>query len=548
MDKRFNSFYRDDLHPFVGAMVDFLVESARRTRRTTIETFLNPQYQRKYDQDIATMRDVAEECILQRRKNPSAKRDLLHALLFGKDPKTGERMTDQSIMDNMITFLIAGHETTSGMLSYATYYLLKNSECLQKAQAEVDQVCGRGPITYQHMSKLPYIEAILRETLRLSPTATALAVEPLPNSADPIILGGCYQIPQGQTVVVFLPSLGRDPEAFGADADVWRPERMYGDNFAKNQKAWKPFGNGVRGCIGRPFAWQEAILAVAIMLQNFNLRFDDPSYSLQHKQTLTVKPDNFYMKASLREGIDPIGLEKALFSGAPVTSAKEKPPASKQPITSGKPLSIYYGSNSGTCEGLSQTLAGAASRFGYYAKVQPLDSAIDKLGADEPSVIITASYEGEPPDNAAQFMQWLKTVEASKVKDCHFAVFAVGHHDWVSTFHKVPKLVETILTEKGARSIVKLGETDVAQGTIFDDFDDWVDNSFFPALTGKSADSSGPEGLDMEVTTSARATHLNHHVQDAVVLKNERLTPPNMDEKRHMEFKLPTGMTYREYP
>ena len=546
MDKRFNSFYKDDLHPFVGAMVDFLVESARRTRRTTIETFLNPQYQRKYDQDIATMRDVAEECILQRRKNPSDKRDLLHALLFGKDPKTGERMTDQSIMDNMITFLIAGHETTSGMLSYATYYLLKNPECLQKAQAEVDQVCGRGPITYQHMSKLPYIEAILRETLRLSPTATALAVEPLPNSADPIILGGCYQIPQGQTVVVFLPSLGRDPEAFGTDADIWRPERMYGDNFAKNQKVWKPFGNGVRGCIGRPFAWQEAILAVAITLQNFNLRFDDPSYSLQHKQTLTVKPDNFYMKASLREGIDPISLEKALFSGAPVTFAKEKPPASKQPITSGKPLSIYYGSNSGTCEGLSQTLAGAASKFGYYAKVQPLDSAIDKLGADEPTVIITASYEGEPPDNAAQFMQWLKTVEASKVKDCHFAVFAVGHHDWVSTFHKVPKLVETILTEKGATPIVKCGETDVAQGTIFDDFDDWVDNSFFPALTGKSADSSSPEGLDMEVTTSARATHLNHHVQDAVVLKNERLTPPNMDEKRHMEFKLPTGMTYRE--
>ena len=108
MDKRFNSFYHDEMHPFVGTMVDFLVESGVRTRRSRVETYFNPQYQRKYDADIKLMRDIAAEVIAHRRANPSDKKDLLNVLLFGKDPQTGERLTDDSIMNNMITFLIAG--------------------------------------------------------------------------------------------------------------------------------------------------------------------------------------------------------------------------------------------------------------------------------------------------------------------------------------------------------------------------------------------------------------------------------------------------------
>lgn len=81
---------------------------------------------------------------------------------------------------------------------------------------------------------------------------------------------------------------------------------------------WKPFGNGMRGCIGRPFAWQEAILTTAMLLQTFNFRFDDPSYQLHIKQTLTIKPKDFFMHATLRDHVDPGYLEKSLHvdSGA----------------------------------------------------------------------------------------------------------------------------------------------------------------------------------------------------------------------------------------
>lgn len=195
MGKRFNSFYSESMHPFVNAMVGFLQESGRRPTRTRLESLFNRAAERQFQEDIATMKTVAEEVIAHRRSNPTDKKDLLNAMLYGKDPKTGERLTHESVMNNMITFLIAGHETTSGALSFATYYLVKNPDVLSEAQAEVDAVVGKGPVTFQHMSKLPYLEAILRETLRLQPTAPAFQLRALETVPGPVVLGGKYYIP-----------------------------------------------------------------------------------------------------------------------------------------------------------------------------------------------------------------------------------------------------------------------------------------------------------------------------------------------------------------
>ena len=272
----------------------------------------------------------------------------------------------------------------------------------------------------------------------------------------------------------------------------------------------------------------------------------DPSYQLQIKQTLTIKPADFFIKVSLRDGIDPVYLEKQLFSGPSTASTRSTQQGQQQLDATGKPMSIFYGSNSGTCEGLSQTLAGAAAVHGYQAKVQPLDSAVDHLPTGQPVILITASYEGQPPDNAGQFVQWLKTVDASKVKDTQFAVFGCGHHDWASTFQKIPKLLDSLLTEKGATAIVQRGETDVALGKIFDDFDEWQDNLLWPAISGVArSDVTEIDALDMEISTSARASHLHHTVQDALVVKNELLTRPGAPETRQVEVKLPTNMTYQ---
>ncbi|KAJ8069548.1 hypothetical protein OCU04_003198 [Sclerotinia nivalis] len=551
MGTRFNSFYREEMHPFVGAMSGFLLESGARALRPTIANYFMRSAQAKFDSDIALLQSVAKELLAERRANPNDKKDLLNAMINGRDPKTGKGLSDSTILNNMITFLIAGHETTSGMFSFLFYNLLKNPSAYQAAQREVDEVVGKGPITIDHMSKLPYIEACLRETLRLTPTAPVISFYPLPNSTEsPIIVGGKYEVKPGQSILAFIPGIHRDPTIYGDDADSFKPERMLDEPFGKlPPNAWKPFGNGMRGCIGRPFAWQEALLAVAMLLQNLNFRMDDPSYNLLIKQTLSIKPNGFYMRASLRDGIDSLHLEKMLH----VDTSKERLPEGDQKLSkdlsnSGKPkqpMSIFYGSNSGTCEALARNLAREASGRGYEAQVDPLDAAVDKIPKNQPVILISSSYEGHAPDNARHFVEWLENLQGSdRLKDIKYAVYGCGNHDWVSTYQRIPKLLDTEFENNGATRIVDSGFGDVSAGDIFEAFDKWQDTYLWTQLTS-SADSGEDVGLEIDIDSSARSSRLRQDVRESIVLSNKVLTAPGVPEKRHISLKIPTGMAYR---
>lgn len=279
----------------------------------------------------------------------------------------------------------------------------------------------------------------MRETLRLTPSATAYQLQSRPDSTeDPIYLaGGKYEVKKGQGIVCVLPYIQRDPAVYGDDADSFKPERMLDEAFAKLPKnSWKPFGNGMRGCIGRPFAWQETILTVAMLLQNFNFRFDDPSYQLQIKQTLTIKPKDFFMRATLRDNVDPIQLEKMLHvdvSAETVTLEKGTKTGVSATALSKKPLTILYGSNAGTCEALAQTLARVASSRGYLAEVDPLDAGVGKIPKDQPVVMICSSYEGQPPDNAAHFVEWLQNLGGNALTGVKYAVYGCGNRKFFST-------------------------------------------------------------------------------------------------------------------
>ena len=301
-------------------------------------------------------------------------------------------------------------------------------------QQQVDEVVGRGPVTVEHLSKLPYIEACLRETLRLTPTATRITLQPKPTSTgDPIIIGKQYEVKIGQPVTAILQKVHRDPLVFGDDAGVFKPERMEEEPFSKlPPNSWKPFGNGMRGCIGRPFAWQESLLTVALLFQNFEFRLDDPQYQLEIKQTLTIKPKGFFMHANLRKHIDLLYLEKMLHVNTADTNTVPEQDSKHEKIpTSGlayKPLTILYGSNSGTCEALAANLSREACGRRFSVKVDTLDSSVNSLPTDHPVILICSSYEGQPPDNASHFVHWLETLGGgNKLTGISFAVFGCGN-------------------------------------------------------------------------------------------------------------------------
>ena len=301
-DYRFNSFYRRDYHPFVESLVRSL-ETIMMTRGLPLEGLWLQKRRRDLAQDVAFMNKMVDEIIAERRGNAAAaegKKDMLGAMMTGVDRATGEQLDDVNIRYQINTFLIAGHETTSGLLSCTLYALLKHPDVLKKAYEEVDRVLGPDTDarpTYQQVTQLTYITQILKEALRLWPPAPAYGIAPLKDET----IGGKYKLKKNTFVTVLVMALHRDPSVWGPNPDAFDPENFSREAEAKRPiNAWKPFGNGQRACIGRGFAMHEAALAIGMILQRFKL-MDIHRYQMQLKETLTIKPDGFKIKVRPRD-------------------------------------------------------------------------------------------------------------------------------------------------------------------------------------------------------------------------------------------------------
>ncbi|KAF7367847.1 Fatty acid hydroxylase [Mycena sanguinolenta] len=544
MSYRMNSFYSDKPVPFVVAMGDFLVEcDLRASRPRVLGAVLGKNA--KYQQDMKVMKDLADQIVAEREANPIDKKDLLNTMLHSTDAQTGTKMSADSISRNLITFLIAGHETSSGMLTFAVYHLLRTPSALRKVREEIDRVIGDRPANADDLSNLPYLTAVMRETLRLTPTAGKRGVTPL---QDTTLGGGKYFVKAGTTILVHVWNMHRDPLVWGPDAKEFRPERHLDGKFESlPPNAWQPFGFGLRGCIGRAFAWQEVILVLATVFQKFDLTMADPGYSLEIKQTLTIKPKGFYIHARRRT-------DKPTFYATPssnlkvgaTTTAHEGPTV---PVTTSalKPLYVFYGSNTGTSEAFAQRIANEAPSYGFRSAIGTLDSALAKVPTDGPVIIITASFEGQPADNAAQFVDWLRQLEGSQLTNVRFAVFGCGNSDWTATFQAIPKLCDELFEKNGAKRLLERGSGDASKGDFFQVFDEFASKLWSTLSKEYATTRSATPASTLEVKTvdagKERASILRQpDSQLGRVVENKVLTLRG-PVKRHIEFKLPEGMT-----
>ncbi|SPJ78607.1 probable bifunctional P-450:NADPH-P450 reductase [Fusarium torulosum] len=548
MNYRFNSFYSSEkMHPFIESMSAALTDADKQSMFPDFIGSCRIRALANFRKHVASMRGLCHELIQERRNNPIKGTDLLNAMMEGTDPKTGSKMSDDSIVENLITFLIAGHETTSGLLSFAFYYLLEYPHILEKARQEIDEVLGDSNLTVDDLPRMPYISMILRETLRLMPTAPGFYV----TSSKDETVGGQYDIPANEPVFCFLHQIHRDPQVWGPDAEDFKPERMADEFFNKLPKnAWKPFGNGMRGCIGREFAWQEAQLAMIMILQNFDLWKADPNYKLKIKQSLTIKPDGFDMRVKLREKRK----LSSLFKTPSIASLPASSRASRQHVDLSdskdlKPISIFYGSNTGTCEALAQKLSADCASFGFMpSKPLPLDSATKNLSKEGPNILFAASYDGRPSDNAAEFAKWVESLRPGDLEGVQFAVFGCGHKDWVSTLHKVPKILDKCLSDAGAERIVDIGLTDASTGRLYSDFDDWTNGKLFPELLrrhGGSKDAQADGHLELSVVVNQpHRSEMGGNFKRAEVVENQLLTHPGVPRKHSLLLKLPKDVIY----
>lgn len=172
----FGSFERERPHPFVTAMVGALTFAQRRNVvPPLLSSVLLRGAEKRNAADRAYLNRTVDEVVAARRASEGGPGDLLDRMLEVTHPETGERLSPENIRRQVITFLVAGHETTSGALSFALHYLAQHPEVLAKARDEVDRVWGDADVpAYEQVAKLRYLRRVLDESLRLWPTAPAV--------------------------------------------------------------------------------------------------------------------------------------------------------------------------------------------------------------------------------------------------------------------------------------------------------------------------------------------------------------------------------------
>lgn len=546
---RFNSFYREGYHPFIEALTRTLV-TIRKQRGLPLEGARLRQDLAQLPKDVAYMNNLVDEIIAERRRLGGDQRDLLNFMLEGKDRVTGEGLSDENIRYQINTFLIAGHETTSGMLSFALTYLLKHPDILERARNEVDDVLGRHvdeKPTMEQISKLVYTRAILLEALRLWPTAPSFAVAPFQDE----VLGGKYEIPAGTFVSVLVPELHRDKSVWGDDPEAFRPENFLPEaEAARNPAAYKPFGNGQRACIGRQFAIQEAVLVLGMILQRFDLN-DHRNYELKVQETLSLKPDGFYMKVKLRDDVVRGPARRPAQNDEP----EEETTQVGQRPSHGTRLTVLYGSNLGQTETFARDLTRSGELNGFDVEIAELDEKAGDLPRDGVVVLACASYNGSPPDNAGQFVKWLETAAPGSLSGVTYTTLGCGSTDWAATFQAVPRKIDELMEKAGAQRLLPATELD-SKEDMDSGFQDWLAGIWPPIGEHFGLDIDFSEEQDkpplyrveftQSVTTNPVARRIDAREMEIVV--NEELQGVDVGASRstrHIEVSLPKGETYQ---
>ncbi|MET8028523.1 bifunctional cytochrome P450/NADPH--P450 reductase [Streptomyces avermitilis] len=546
---RFDSFAEEDLHPFLNALLEALVESLRRSQELPVMTKFRKADDKRYRENIQLMRDLVEKVIKDRREGKgTAEDDLLGLMLAATDPETGKGLDDDNVRDQVVTFLIAGHETTSGLLSFATYSLMRNPHILAQAYAEVDRLLPGDTVPdYDTIMQMDVIPRILEETLRLWAPIPMIGKSPLKDT----VIGGCYQLKKGAQVNILEGPLHTHPKAWERpeefDIDRWLPENRVNHH----PHAYKPFGNGVRACIGRQFALTEARLALALVLQKFKFS-DMTDYKMDVREALTRKPDDFKLVVRRRQEH-----QRTVFGAADPQTGDTQAHTAVSGV--GVNLTVAYGSSLGSCEDLARTIADRGERSGFGTTMVGLDELGDNLPTEGLLVVVASSYNGKAPDNAQRFDDMLTAgLPEGSLSHVRFALLGAGNTQWVATYQAFPKRIEEGLLAAGAAPFIERGIADAAG-----DFDGmatrWTDTLWTTLAEEYAADTSDESGprYQVQLLTEAdvRPAIVSEQAYALTVVANEELVadatglwdfgiePPRPSAKS-ITIELPEGVTY----
>ena len=219
-------------------------------------------------------RDQADALLydeIARRRDDPAGEDILSVLLQARD-EDGQPLTDRELRDELITLLLAGHETTATSIGWAFERLLRTPAALERLTAEVRAGEDGG-----------YLDAVIKETLRVRPVITEVFRAP----AQRTELGG-FAIAAGTQVAASILLVQYDPDLYPPDPEAFRPERFL--DGAPEPYTWVPFGGGVRRCLGAAFAQLEMQVVIATILARVQLKARRPAAEKARFRGVTLLP------------------------------------------------------------------------------------------------------------------------------------------------------------------------------------------------------------------------------------------------------------------
>jgi cytochrome P450 len=218
-----------------------------------------------------------------RRADPGDTGDLLSMLLSARD-EDGSGMTDRQLRDEVLTLFLAGHETTAIALTWAVFLLSRNPGARARLEAEVDALPAERPPATEDLPRLPFTEAVIKESLRLYPPAWAIGRTALGD----VEIGG-YVIRRGSAVLMSPWVMHRDGRTFD-EPEEFRPDRWLDERIRSLPRfAWFPFGGGPRVCIGSAFAMMEAVLVLAAVARRVRLDVV-PGHPVEPFPSVTLRP------------------------------------------------------------------------------------------------------------------------------------------------------------------------------------------------------------------------------------------------------------------
>ncbi len=239
----------------------------------------------RFQKAVRRLDDVIYGLISERRSSGEDTGDLLSMLLHVRDEE-GNRMSDKQLRDEVMTVLLAGHETNALALSWSWYLLSQHPEVESKLLEELQEVLGDRVATVEDVPRLRYTQMVLKESMRLYPPAWGISRE----AKEECDIGG-YHVPVGTQLFIVLWVLHRDPRYF-EDPEAFAPDR-WEDGFGEQvpKYAYLPFGAGPRLCIGSSFAMTEATLLLATIAKKFRLELAPVQQRVTPQPSVTLRPE-----------------------------------------------------------------------------------------------------------------------------------------------------------------------------------------------------------------------------------------------------------------